>query len=68
MNLFSKRIRELRIEKGLTRKQLANSLLVSERLISFWENGQRECGFDMLIKISNIFEVSIDYLLGKTDY
>lgn len=68
MNKFSERVKELRIEKGLTRKQLAEQLFVSERLISFWENGQRECSFDMLIKIANIFNTSIDYLLGKSSY
>lgn len=68
MNKFSERLRELRLEKGLTRKNLAEMLFVSERLICFWENGQRECNFDMLIKISNLFNVSIDFLLGKTQY
>lgn len=68
MNKFSERVKELRIEKGLTRKQLAEQLFVSERLISFWENGQRECNFDMLIKIADIFNTSIDYLLGKSSY
>lgn len=68
MNKFSERIKELRIEKGLTRKQLAQLLFVSERLISYWENNQRECDFDMLIKISNVFSVSIDFLLGKCNY
>ncbi len=38
------------------------------RLVSYWENGQRECDFDMLIQIADIFEVSVDYLLGRTDY
>ena len=67
-NKFSERICELRLENNLTRAQLALKLNVSIRLISYWENGQRECDFDMLIKISNLFNVSIDYLLGKNDY
>ena len=67
-NKFSERICELRLENNLTRSQLALKLNVSVRLISYWENGQRECDFDMLIKISNLFNVSIDYLLGKNDY
>ena len=68
MNKFSERLKELRIEKGLSRKELAEKLFVSERLISFWENSQRECGFDMLIKIATLFDVSIDYLLGKESF
>lgn len=59
---------ELRIENNFTRAQLAEKLNVSIRLISYWENGQRECDFDMLIKIADIFSVSIDYLLGRMEY
>ncbi|MBO5285629.1 MAG: helix-turn-helix transcriptional regulator [Clostridia bacterium] len=36
--------------------------------ISFWESGAREPDLDSLLKISNFFDVSIDSLLGKTDY
>ncbi len=52
----------------MSRKELAALLTVSERLISYWENGDRECNFDMLIKIADYFEVTLDYLLGRTDY
>ena len=65
---FSERLSELRIESNLSRSQLAERLNVSVRLISYWENGERECSFDMLIKIANLFSVSIDYLLGRKDY
>ncbi len=68
MNIFSERLSELRAEKNLTRKQLAEELNVSVRSISYWENGQRECDFDMLIKIADTFDVSIDYLLRKEEY
>lgn len=67
-NKFSERLYELRIENNLTRAQLALNLNISIRLISYWENGKRECDFDMLIKISNLFSVSIDYLLGNKEY
>ncbi|MBR6737268.1 MAG: helix-turn-helix transcriptional regulator [Clostridia bacterium] len=67
-NRFSKQLSELRLESKLSRAQLAEKLNVSVRLISYWENGQRECDFDMLIKIADLFSVSIDYLLGRTDY
>ena len=58
----------LRMENGFSRTQLAERLNVSARLISYWENGQRECDFDMLIKIADLFSVSVDYLLGRTEY
>ncbi len=68
MNSFGERLNILRQEKNFSRKALANILNVSERLISYWENGNRECSFDMLIKIANLFDVPIDYLLGRTEY
>ena len=67
-NLFSERLKELRKENNLSRAKLADKLQVSVRLISYWENGQRECDFNMLIKIADIFLVSTDFLLGKTDF
>lgn len=67
-NKFAERLNSLRIEFNLSRIELANKLNVSVRLISYWENGKRECDFNMLIKLANIFSVSIDYLLGRTDY
>ena len=67
-NLFAERLLTLRTEAGLSRVQLAEKLNVSVRLISYWENGQRECSFDMLLAIAQLFAVSIDFLLGKTEY
>ena len=65
---FFERLLYLRTEKAFSRKELANVLGVSVRLISYWENGQRECDFNMLIKIADYFGVSIDYLLGREDF
>ncbi len=65
---FGERLNELRLSKGLSRANLAEKLGVSVRLISYWENAERECDFGMLIKIADIFCVSTDYLLGRTDY
>ena len=67
-NDFAEQLSGLRIENNLTRAQLAEKLNVSVRLISYWENAQRECDFDMLIKIADLFAVSIDYLLGRKEY
>ena len=68
MNKFSERLQELRKEKGLSRKQLSQVFFVSERLISYWENGQRECSFEQLIAIAKYFNVSTDYLLGVVNF
>ena len=68
MNKFGKNLKELRLEMCVSRKELANKLNVSERLVAYWESGQRECNFDTLIAIADIFSISTDYLLGRTDY
>ena len=67
-NKFNEQLSNLRLENGMTRAKLAERLNVSIRLISYWENGQRECDFDMLIKIADLFSVSLDYLLGRKEY
>ena len=65
---FSEQLKILRLENNLSRSQLAEKLSVSVRLVSYWENGERECNFDMLIKIADYFSISIDFLLGRCEY
>ena len=67
INTFSKKLFELRNEKELTQKQLAEHIGVLERTVSYWESGKRECDFDTLINIARFFDVSVDYLLGLED-
>lgn len=68
MNKFAERLKELRIEKRLTQKELANKCGVSARNVSYWEAGERECDFNVLITLSDALDTSIDYLLGKTNF
>ena len=63
---FSRIITLLRKEKGLSQKQVASDLQISQALLSHYEKGIRECGLDFLSKISDYYGVSCDYLLGKT--
>ncbi len=67
-NQFSKRLLELRLERKLTQKQLAEKLNISDRSISYWERGERECNLNNLVEIAAFFEVSTDFLLGISDY
>lgn len=67
MNKFAVRLKELRIEKSYSQFELARLLNVDQRTISNWEKAVREPNFDMLIKITRLFDVSTDYLLGLTD-
>ncbi len=63
---LGEQIRKQRILKKLTQKDLAIKLGLTARMISFYENNQRIPPIDILIKLSNIFSVSTDYLLGLT--
>ncbi len=63
---FSRIITLLRKEKGLSQKQVATDLNISQALLSHYEKGVRECGLDFVIKLSDYYNVSCDYLLGKT--
>lgn len=68
MNKFNERLKDLRVENAMSRAELAEKLNVSVRLVAYWECGQRECDFDTLLKIAETFSVSVDFLLGRTDY
>lgn len=61
---FGKILKELRLKSGLTQKQLAAQMGVTKSLISFYELQERVPSPSVLIKLSTIFHVSTDYLLG----
>lgn len=63
---FPRIITFLRKERGLSQKQVAADLEISQALLSHYEKGIRECGLDFLVKAADYFEVSCDYLLGRT--
>lgn len=68
MILFSKRIKELRKEAGLTQQQLGDKLNVTKGSICSYENGTRMASIEILIEISNLFHVDLDYLIGTDSY
>ncbi len=65
MKIFSERLKELRIEKKLTQKQLAIILNTTNSSVCDWECDRSEPDMETLVKISDYFEVSADFLLGK---
>ena len=65
---FARRLKELRKEKNLMQNELAKALNTTQRKISYWESEKIEPDLASLWKLSEYFEVSIDYLIGKTDY
>ena len=65
--IFDKRLKELRIEKQLSQKELADLLSTGQSSISAWERGAREPLAHQLIDLARVFECSVDYLLGLED-
>lgn len=64
---FKYRIRDLRREKNLTADELGELVGVSRFSVSNWETGRNQPNNDVLIKLSQVFGVTIDYILGNSD-
>ena len=62
-NFFGKKLKELRIEKGLSQRELGEKFKVCNQTISFWETGSREPDLDSLLEIAHFFDVSVEFLL-----
>lgn len=56
----------LRKERGISQKEAAQSLNVSQALLSHYEKGIRECGLDFVVRTADFYGVSCDYLLGRS--
>lgn len=65
--IFTEKLKTCRKKAKETQKQIAEKLEISERSYQHYELGTREPNIEMLIKIANIFNVSIDYLVGRTN-
>jgi len=64
---FVSRLTSLRHERGVSQKEVAEALGVSQTLLSHYEKGIRECGLDFIRKASNYYDVTADYLLGLSE-
>lgn len=60
------RIRDLREDRDLKQRQVAEFLNCSQQVYSNYELGQRDIPTDVLIRLSNFYKVSVDYILGLT--
>lgn len=65
--MLQERLRSLRNEYNFSQQKLAELLGITQQAIAKWENGKAEPDSTTLIKLSEIFNCSIDYLLGKTN-
>jgi len=67
MNDFGSRLKEIRKNQGVTQKQVAVAIGASERGIQNYELNERKPAFDVLIALADYFDVSLDYLVGRSD-
>lgn len=61
------RIQDLRTDADLSQRQLSEILHISQRSYSHYETGSRNIPIVMLIRLANYYDISIDYLVGRTD-
>lgn len=66
--ILGKRLKELRIERGLTQKELSLALGLNAVTYLHYEKGQREPPLSVLVDIAKYFDVSVDFLLGLKEY
>lgn len=61
------RLKELRNKRNISQLKLALDLNLNQNSISRYETGEREAGYELLIRFADYFDVSVDYLLERTD-
>lgn len=64
---FATKLSSLRREKNMSQKAVAEALGISQALLSHYEKGIRECNLDFLVKAADYYDVSTDYLLGRSE-
>ena len=67
MITFAEKIKALRIERGLTQREVARGADIAERQYQSYEGGERKPSIDSILYLACFFDVSIDYLVGRTD-
>ncbi len=65
--MLYRRIRDLREDKDLTQKQMGEILSCSQRVYSNYERGELDIPTEILIKLADYHNVSVDYILNRTD-
>ena len=67
MSVFADRIKKLRKENNLTQKAVAQAIEITERAYQDLEYGKNNPNYENIIKFADFFEVSTDYLLGRSN-
>ena len=64
--MFGDKLKDIRSKRGYTQQKLADELSITSRTIAFWEANERTPSLEYLSRICDIFNVSADYMLGRT--
>ena len=67
MDIFSVRLKELRKNKAVSQKVVGNAVGISDRAYYDFERGKSKPAFETLISLADYFDVSLDYITGRTD-
>jgi transcriptional regulator with XRE-family HTH domain len=65
-NKFRQNLKSLRLERKMSQSQLASLIGVSQQCVSEWESGNNEPSLSSLLKLSDVLEITIDELVGKS--
>ena len=63
---FAERLQELREDRGISRKDLAANLNITVSALGMYEQGRREPNMEMLIRLADYFNVTLDFLVGRS--
>ena len=66
--MFNQRLRKMRMKSGLTQQTMADKLQISLNAYQKYEQAERSPSLDCLVRIADILNVSVDYLLGRDDF
>ena len=65
--MYFQRLRDLREDMDMTQTDVAKILFISQRTYSYYESGGHDIPTDILVRIADFYQVSVDYLLNRTD-
>ncbi|RRJ63590.1 XRE family transcriptional regulator [Paenibacillus oralis] len=65
--IFAERFKNLRLEKSISQQDIASSLRVDRTIVSHWERGTRVPSLEVACALADYFDVSLDYLVGRSD-
>ena len=67
MTEFSEHLKQIRKARGFTQKDVAAAIEITERNYQCYESGSKKPGFDSLTALADFYDVSLDYLVGRSD-